>query len=342
MAQERTFTIPEIISAFAAETGEHFPQLKGRLLMLETFYEEGTPYPGIAVYKTLDQKATGISDEDIARQVRLKTQLALGSSQTDVGWAALDAEKEFYMICLNQPVEDPRHVTAAERRAVLTTLDHELAHLTLKDGMGPEEEGTPGAAAQALLAESIADAYALLRYYQRHGIDSAAEDFGCGSPLNRAVNLLLYDDTAHFTTFVTQAITEQRGDLNLKTLTPAETGELAWRLAVTHTPPLPVTAQLQEKLSSAVISLGEEGCRIDGAASFKTATDPACNPAVFKVARLLTETYLDLHVEDMPPDTQQKIRAHLKEISVAMAQKSTPQAAVTQTSRPAHRAAPRP
>jgi hypothetical protein len=103
--------------------------------------------------------------------------------------------------------------------------DHEIGHAICRDAFG---------SVYSNLKESIADAFATLRHYQRFGAQSTALDH---LPAMRAVGLVFRpDDGTHFTSPVVQQIIEDRKNIDFTALTLAETTQAARRYAALYAP----------------------------------------------------------------------------------------------------------
>jgi hypothetical protein len=103
--------------------------------------------------------------------------------------------------------------------------DHEIGHAICRDAF----VGT-----YSNLKESIADAFATLRHYQRFGVQSTALDH---LPAMRAVGLVFRPDSGdHFTSPVVQHIIEDRKNIDFTALTLAETTQMARRYAALYAP----------------------------------------------------------------------------------------------------------
>lgn len=107
--------------------------------------------------------------------------------------------------------------------------DHELAHAVIKDA-GAWDAKSPHA------AEAIADTFAILRHYQRFGIESTAMD---KLPLSRAVNAFFLPEVVplmHFTSPVIEHVIDTKLAHFLEVLSPRETADLAVELAFMYLP----------------------------------------------------------------------------------------------------------
>lgn len=100
------------------------------------------------------------------------------------------------------------------------TFDHETGHV-----LSPEAQGTA--------AENIADAYAVIRHFQR--FDGQETDIAYAG-WKRSLQFILSGQTSHLTTFTVDKIITDSKTANFVSLTPAETAAIAKDYAKTHTP----------------------------------------------------------------------------------------------------------
>lgn len=104
--------------------------------------------------------------------------------------------------------------------------DHELAHAIIPGGMYDEKLYNR--------AESIGDAYAMIRHFQRYGADSPAVDTVAA---NRAFDMVFRDSFygySHFTSPVVEKIIEKRYEIDWDALTPEETCKMAKKFVLEH------------------------------------------------------------------------------------------------------------
>lgn len=91
------------------------------------------------------------------------------------------------------------------------TFDHETGHV-----LSPEAQGTA--------AENIADAYAVIRHFQR--FDGQETDIAYAG-FKRSLQFILHGKTSHVTTFTVDKIITDRETANFVSLTPAQTAAIA-------------------------------------------------------------------------------------------------------------------
>lgn len=129
-------------------------------------------------------------------------------------------------VLLFQNGTDTHLFRAAIRQQVQAfVFDHEVGHALVPGG-------TPSANDDArLLSENIADAYAVIRHFQRYGTDSSA----IGDLVaTRACHFILEGHNEYFTSPVVEQILMHRNKMDWNRLSPAETVTLARKFAVDH------------------------------------------------------------------------------------------------------------
>jgi hypothetical protein len=111
--------------------------------------------------------------------------------------------------------------TAAQETAFV--FDHELGHAIIPDA---------GYRGNRNMAECIADAYAVIRHFQRFGADSTAVDALVGG--RSFLFAFKRNRASHFTSPVVEKILARRYDIAWDSLTPQQTTQLAWRFAMEY------------------------------------------------------------------------------------------------------------
>lgn len=128
-------------------------------------------------------------------------------------------------------------------RRLYMTLDHELAHCVIKEA-GVETDDL----VKKNLRECIADAYAMIRHYQRFGSRSNYVD-PVTHPISRAYECIFIGGGSgdHYTSPVLEEVMRMRAQgFDFKSLSPSETAELALVLAKKHQPSSKLLYALQE------------------------------------------------------------------------------------------------
>lgn len=174
------------------------------------------------------------------------------------------------------PAREQGALSATTEAALLATLDHELAHLTIRGG-----DNAGGGLDDILLAECIADAYALLRHYQRFGTDAPLTS-PCANPLARADNMIFHNDRFHATTFMLQEIIARKDQIDVAHLTPQQTADLARSFALAYAPSAALVQDVYDALKpvrTAAAPRLENGMR----ALVDIVLAPACDDATFRL-----------------------------------------------------------
>ena len=232
--QQPRRSLSDIFNAFAADAVERFPDLKGRLLILD-----------MNEYKTygsqeIDSSKTGLTPEEACIYLgnHPKTKEMLDNKNVS---SCSYYDRQLRLIMINDRV-DTNNISANNEKHLLLVLDHELAHLAIQNAYPNTSLHTQ------VIAESIADAYALIRHYQRFGINSKYRDKPV-SPENRAHEIIFTQKTAdanHCTTFVLEAIIKRKHMIDFDNLTPIQTVDLAWRFAMKYALPEAAVTMLHE------------------------------------------------------------------------------------------------
>lgn len=116
--------------------------------------------------------------------------------------------------------------TALLAQETVFAFDHELGHVIIPNAAYADGDEN--------LAECIADAYAVIRHFQRYGADSGAVD---ELVRNRSFGLIFGSagpGRSHFTSPVVEQILAKRYDIDWDSLTPYQTTQLARRFAMEH------------------------------------------------------------------------------------------------------------
>jgi hypothetical protein len=277
-------SLTEIFNKFAAEAVERFPQLKGQLLVADM--NERKSYG----HNDIDQKKTGLTPETAREYLRDHPVTADMAKNKGASSCALkDSKQNVSVIFINEPVSgnEAENVSKEAEQHLLFVLDHELAHCGIKDGFGRASSARDY---KILLGESVADAYALIRHYQRYGVDSNSQNRYI-TPSARADNFILWGDSTHFTSFVLDAIAKRKHEVDFDKLDTQQTAELARRFALEFMPPERVVEDLQWTFNALRAEF-----RKDPNAGIKAliekALDPAADYYTFKMANLWLKPFL--------------------------------------------------
>ena len=280
--QDRSLT--DIFNQFARDSVERFPSLEGRLLVFDT--NEQTGYGREA----LDLRKAGYTPKRI--DTFLKRRAAAKNIQTYADW---NNYLNLYFILYNERVDvnERPNVSAKTEKDVLFILDHELAHLVIKD---PPLEGE-NRQYKSTIKEAIADAYAMIRHYQRYGTKSTHQN-SIIDPWARAGALTLNKDTLHFSTFMLDEIIKRRNVIDFSSLSPQQTAELAKRFAVEYTPASSVVNRAVKKLKPVQGAYDRSPGSDEWLKVLAQITlDPNNDYCTFKLCKKILEGYLDGRID---------------------------------------------
>jgi len=272
--------LSDIFNHFARESTRLFPQVKGSLLILDA--NEAKAYGR----EELDPKKVRASSKSLDSFI--KKRLADKNRQTYADWGN---SLRLSFILYDEHIKKTERSAVPEKteREILFILDHELAHIVIPM---PKLVGESQQYAYAL-QESIADAYAMIRHYQRYGTESTHKSVMI-DPWARAGALTLNEDTEHFSTLVLEEIIRRKDTIDFKALDTRQTVELARRFAVTYTPPASVVNGLFEKLQpvqKAFLKDPKSDAWLKTLA--RITLDPHNDPATFKICRNILTGYLE-------------------------------------------------
>ncbi len=224
---EKAETLSDLFNRFVRESGELFPALEGSILLMDV-----ADYKVYGLYG-LDRDKVKASDTQLLGYLGAHpTSVYLRKHPEESSRASYDPWSGASIIFFNDKI-DPEVAKIATEKAnerTLHLLDHELGHLAIEDGMYDNPQSPQG-----LLGENIADAYALLRHYQRFGTSKECFDKYV-SPFARASSLIFSGDATHFTTFTLQAISNARNALKIDNIDAATTARMARDYARFFTP----------------------------------------------------------------------------------------------------------
>lgn len=276
-------TLREIFNSFAAESAERFPALSGKLLILDMNEHK------IHGLNHLDPKKTKLSREqalDYLTSHPITQEMDFNKSASSC--TIYDDKKNINVIFINDDINPKERESVSREREehLLFVLDHELGHCAIKNGFG--RDNSPYS---ALLAETVADAYALIRHYQRFGTDSGHANKYV-DPGARAENFILGGDAEHFTSFVLAEIIKHKNEIDFNSLTVDETSDLARRFALEYMPPAPAVDDMFRSFND-VRKAFSQNFNSGVKALIEKALDPNTDYFTFKLADMWLHKYLD-------------------------------------------------
>jgi len=196
-----------------------FPEVKDKVLFFEPNAGGRLIYPAPAAER-----------EAIQQQINPKSiQWEIESARKMYGDNSICQPRGHRRLIFLYTVKHPHDVTdktAPVAQETTFIFDHELAHAIIPNASYRDGEKNR--------AESIADAYAVIRHFQRYGADSPAID---AIVANRAFDFVFREPRyghSHFTSPVTEKILACRYDIDWDSLTPQQTGDLARKFVFEH------------------------------------------------------------------------------------------------------------
>lgn len=203
-----------------ADIWRAYPESKDTLLFVDVSKHK-LVYPGDAE-KALEHRERMSEDDNLLDAVRrYKEEI---KSSAHVHWG----DNHYILVYTDKVKGNPWNNIFDDDQFNIFVFDHEVAHGLIKGG---SKMGT--------LSESIGDAYALIRHFQRYGTGTGAAE---KLVQRRAAILALgegHDEDyriKHFTSPVTEAILKQRDKIDWNALDIKQTAELARQFALDNTP----------------------------------------------------------------------------------------------------------
>jgi hypothetical protein len=207
-------------TAAVQEAWAMFPGIKDRLIFLDV-YSQKLIYPGDPI------TAKDIIDY-MNKSEDLKSHVAGCIEKKSHEYTELENNR-FILIYTGEDQKKILGLESSLAKSLYFSFDHELAHAMIENAKDYEaEKHTPQ------LVESIADAFAAIRHFQRFGDDAKSIE---KLLLMRAYRLFAgtpEEELRHFTSPVIEQILKQKDSSDYKNLSPEETMALARRMAINH------------------------------------------------------------------------------------------------------------
>ena len=191
-----------------------FPEKKDKLYFLDLCAKEMLVYPGDAKRKEEIRQWMSAERIILPSAELFRTVLKGSGYMPSHGTMLLYTQENKY------PFLDKKAFQAQE---TMFAFDHELGHAIIPNAL--PADGSEN------IAESIADAYAVVRHLQRYGAESSVIDALAG---NRTFRFIFKKDMLHLTSPVVEKILARRYEIAWDSLTPAETTQLARRFALEY------------------------------------------------------------------------------------------------------------
>lgn len=309
-------SLSDIFNHFTKDSVERFPSLDGRLLIFDA--NDRVSYGR----DMLNLKKAGRSSAAIDAFLKENTSHAENGTYADWG---NNLKLRFIFYDESVSTKERNAVSAKTEKDILFILDHELAHLVIKD---PSLAGENGQYKQ-FIKEAIADAYALMRHYQRYGAESKHRN-SIIDPWSRAAALALNKDTWHFSTIMLDEMIKLKDIIDYASLSPQQTAELAKRFAVEYTPPSSVVNKAVRKLRPVKKAYKASPDSDEWLKTLaKITLNPKNDPYTFKLCSKILGGYLDGRIDQdgrsapwATGDYWDNIRKSLKEAELRFAKEN--------------------
>jgi hypothetical protein len=307
-------SLSDIFNHFANDAVERFPHLHGNFILVDTNDRK--------IYGHINEQKIGARSEAVMNYLQQNHEIQQLIRDPHMSSCAFKDPRTGLDIMIMKEVvkRDHNGVSLEEEKNLLFTMDHELAHLGVKDGM------SGNSFEDVVLAECVADAYALIRHFQRFGDDSVPRHQYV-DPFSRLMAMVMGQDLSHFTTFVLDEIIKRKDEIDFSKLDEKQTENLAWRFAMKFAPPKPVIAMLHEEFEpvrQAYERSPHSGNFIKVLISM--ALDPKTDYYTFKASSLLLKTYLEDAAKlsgklNVPEELLKDVRKKLKEKEIKLAER---------------------
>lgn len=265
-------SLKDVFNSFAADAVERFPQLRGKFLIMDM--NEHILY-GL---EDLDTDATRLTEASALRFVSLHpTTRQLEDDKDLTSRAIYDRKHDISILFVNDEI-DP-----VSMRSAMHVMDHELGHLGIAGSLYSEYD-TP----EELKGECIADAYALIRHFQRFGAETDCKDKYV-SPFARARALIFNGHGGHFTSFVLDEIIKRRQAIDFASLTPAQTAAMAVEYTEQFMPSMATVQKLQTAFAPVKAAWEEDTTQ--GVKALIDITLRTEDPDVFRTGRIWLEKF---------------------------------------------------
>lgn len=228
--RHETISLNALLHDFVQAAEKAFPELRGQLVLYNVRRHD------YHVSKAFNAAARGfrsrskfehfISNHEVAQDARVQ-------KDSIAAYAVREKKPALSLIMFNEKVQNKElnALSSKRQQELLMTLDHELAHLTIKDAYNEDNDRHGN-----MVEETVAEAYAQLMHYKRFGT-SGHYATGTGA-LDLARGFLFHDSDlqTHFYYPAIKKIVECRYLINFNALKPADLADLARRFAIKYTP----------------------------------------------------------------------------------------------------------
>lgn len=206
--------------AAVAEAYELHPEAKANIFFLDVAHARPS-HPDAATRDGLAALLKGHEEwqRDLTEELK-RRKITKSSAMMELGTG--EGAAYFAFLYLKKDMQSALGTKHDLDENLQMVFDHEFAHALITQAHG----ATP-------LAESTADVYSAIRYFQRHGTETGTVE---KLMKRRAVHAVLNQDVEHFTTPALEYLLQLKHDMDFKALTPAETISAAEFIAREATP----------------------------------------------------------------------------------------------------------
>lgn len=206
-------TLAEIFHDSAKAAKETFPdRLKNFVVLLDT---QDTPVyasPEIAAYLTRSVNIVKRAVAEVGNTLKSRNAIGIAYPYYHLG----KGDKYAKLIGLRSAPDGMNYPRSTPEMRALYVLDHEIGHHVVKNGLGSGFH----------LGESAADAFATLRHIQRFGRETDFFKFSA-----KATSIVLGTSPIHYTSNVFERVRQMSEEMDIASLSLAETAELAAQVA---------------------------------------------------------------------------------------------------------------
>lgn len=279
-----TVSLNALLSTFVREAEKAFPDIRGQLVLYNVRRGDYHVSPAFNAaargFRSRSKFEHYIANHEVAQAARQK-------KDTIAAYAVRETKPKLSLIMFNEKVQNKELHKLSPKRAqeLLATLDHELAHLVIKDAYNEENDRHGN-----YVEEHVAEAYAQLMHYKRFGTDGHYANGSGTLDLARSFVFQQSDMQSHFYYPTIKQIVACRNMINFSALKPADLADLARRFAIKNTPSNAQMQDIDEAFAATRKAYRSGGLAAGMRALAKLAHDTP-HP---HVARVSTDLFLDI------------------------------------------------
>jgi hypothetical protein len=216
--------LSEIFNKEVNRALEDYPQLRGTFAFVNTVDNQ--------VIADVDPVKSGVQSQQelnqhIDRMARESKKGGPVTSKTPYRNLSIIAYTPIPITLFSRKTDSPE-------REALAIFDHELGHLIVKGSIY---------ANNPCYRECAADAFAVIRHYQRYGTKTDAVSI---LTWRRAFDFVISGNDEHFTTLAIEELDRLKDKVDFQKMSPEQIESLAKRIALTHTPLPQVTKEVSD------------------------------------------------------------------------------------------------